>query len=122
SRCVSQLLNRRRVMQIRPPATQTLCHPLDPKLYFMNLLRSFLLLSVIVFSHAAASRAQMFAPPISGVVFSDQRGPVGGVTVSLVHPLIGRSAPVLSGPNGTYFFVNIPPQCEPFFIEAYWGS
>jgi len=67
-----------------------------------------------------ALRAQ--APAISGTVFSYQSGPLGGVTVSLVHPVIGRSAPVVSAPGGWYYFVNIPPQSQPFYIEAYWGS
>jgi hypothetical protein len=66
--------------------------------------------------------AQEPGPPIYGVVYSNTRGPVGGVTVSLVHPIIGRSVPVLSAANGSYFFVNVPPQSEPFFIEAYWGQ
>ena len=47
---------------------------------------------------------------------------MGGVTISLVHPAIGRSAPTFSAPNGSYFFVNIPPQAQPYYIEAYWGS
>ena len=81
-----------------------------------------ILLAAMMLAAPGAVSAQMLAPPISGTVFSSQRGPLGGVTVSLVHPVIGRSTPVFSAPNGTYFFVNIPPQPQPFFIEAYWGT
>lgn len=88
----------------------------------MNRLRFFLLLAAMALAQLGAAPAQMPAPPISGQVFSYQRGPVGGVTVSLVHPAIGRSVPVFSAPNGTYFFGNVPPQPQPFYIEAYWGT
>jgi hypothetical protein len=80
------------------------------------------LMAAVMLAASGAVSAQMLAPPISGTVISAQRGPLGGVTVSLVHPVIGRSSPVFSAPNGTYFFVNIPPQQQPFFIEAYWGN
>lgn len=88
----------------------------------MNPLRFLFLLSVMTLAGFSSLRAQAPAPPIYGVVFSAQRGPVGGVTVSLVHPVVGRSAPVYSAPNGSYFFTNIPPRPEPYFIEAYWGN
>lgn len=66
--------------------------------------------------------AQAPPPPISGVVVSAQSGPVTGVTVSLVHPVMGRSSPAFSGANGYYYFTNVPPQSQPFYIEAYWGN
>ena len=84
---------------------------------------------IIIFAITAMSvvgtgtpRAQGIAPPVSGVVISNQRGPLGGVTVSLVHPVVGRSAPSFSAPNGTYYFTGVPPQAQPYFIEAYWGN
>ena len=88
----------------------------------MNLLRFLFLLVLIAAVDPGTVRAQTPAPPISGMVISSQRGPVGGVTVSLVHPIIGRNAPVFSAPNGAYFFANVPPQAQPYFIEAYWGN
>lgn len=66
--------------------------------------------------------AQAPPPPVSGFVHSAQFGPVAGVTVSLVHPIIGRSSPVFTGPTGGYFFSNVPPQMHPYYIEAYWGN
>jgi hypothetical protein len=71
---------------------------------------------------SSETRAQIPAPPISGVVVSAQHGPISGVTVSLVHPVIGRSSPAFTGPNGYYFFNNVPPQSQPYYIEAYWGN
>jgi hypothetical protein len=61
-------------------------------------------------------------PPIWGFVISNSRGPIQGVTVSLVHPVLGRSSPSFSQQNGYYFFNNIPPRQEPYYIEAYWGQ
>ncbi len=89
--------------------------------YQIYLLR-FLLLAVMAASGTGTADAQMPGPPISGVVFSEQRGPMGGVTISLVHPAVGRSSPALSAANGGYFFANVPPQAQPYFIEAYWGN
>jgi len=88
----------------------------------MNRLQFLFLLAVIASVELGTVHAQMPAPPISGQVISNQRGPAGGVTVSLVHPIIGRGAPVISAANGTYFFANVPPQSQPYFIEAYWGN
>ena len=48
--------------------------------------------------------------------------PVPGVTVSLVHPRIGRGAPSLTDTRGHYFFVNVPMQPDPYYIEVYWGT
>ena len=62
------------------------------------------------------------APPISGVVYSQSRGPLAGCTISLVHPAIGRSAPTFSGPGGYYYFGNVPPRPDPYYVEAYWGN
>jgi len=87
----------------------------------MNASRIAALLTVWLLAFTEAP-AQIPTPPIYGVVISGQRGPVGGVTVSLVHPVIGRSAPSFSAPNGAYFFGNVPPQAQPFYIEAYWGN
>ena len=86
----------------------------------MNPLKFLLFLATVALALDTA-RAQA-TPPIYGVVSSSQRGPVAGVTVSLVHPVIGRSAPAFSGPNGAYFFGNVPPQSQPYYIEAYWGN
>ena len=76
------------------------------------------------FPYAPAPYTPMYAqrPPIFGQVISLQRGLIAGVTVSLVHPVAGRSQPATSGQNGFYSFGNVPPQATPYFLEAYWGN
>ncbi len=77
---------------------------------------------VVTICNNVRSQINMPGPPISGQVFSQARGgPVGGVTVSLVNPMLGRSVPVFSQPNGYYFFTNVPAG-QTYYIEAYWGN
>jgi hypothetical protein len=87
----------------------------------MNALRiaAFVIVSLLGLTGAPA---QMPSPPVSGIVASAQHGPIAGVTVSLVHPGIGRSSPAFTAPNGYYFFKNVSPQSQPYYIEAYWGN
>jgi hypothetical protein len=87
----------------------------------MKILRATLF-AVFCLLPFAVTSAQLPPPPISGFVHSAQFGPVAGVTVSLVHPMIGRSSPVFTGPTGGYFFSNVPVQSQPYYIEAYWGN
>ncbi|HYR23126.1 MAG TPA: carboxypeptidase-like regulatory domain-containing protein [Chthoniobacterales bacterium] len=86
--------------------------------------RSFFIIlaavSVLVCGSVAVVRGQ-FNPPIYGQVISQSRGPVAGITVSLVHPTLGRSTPVFTQQNGSYFFANVPPG-QTYYIEAYWGN
>jgi hypothetical protein len=85
----------------------------------MNL-RILILLVAIAVTSCGAARAQ-FGPAIYGTVFSQTRGPISGVTVSLVNPTLGRSTPVFSQANGYYFFPNVPAG-QNYYIEAYWGN
>jgi hypothetical protein len=87
----------------------------------MKALRIVVLVIAVLWTSGGV-QAQMPPPPISGFVTSAQQGPVVGVTVSLVHPVIGRSSPSFTGPNGGYYFTNVPARPEPFYIEAYWGD
>jgi Carboxypeptidase regulatory-like domain len=77
------------------------------------------LVAMAVMAHGSA-RAQT-GPPIYGMVISQTRGPVSGVSVSLVHPTLGRTTPAFSQANGYYFFTNVPPW-QTYYIEAYWGN
>lgn len=61
-------------------------------------------------------------PPVGGIVFSRTNGVLPGVTVSLVHPEVGRSSPAVSNMQGVYFFGNVPSHPHPYYIEAYWGN
>ncbi len=94
----------------------------------MKRLRIVLLLVMVAITLPGAVFAQPpmpppAAPPVFGTVLSRaQQRPIGGATISLVHRTLGRSSPAFSAPNGAYFFSNVPPSPEPYFIEAYWGS
>src|SRR5438093_12521780 len=88
----------------------------------MNSLRFLFRLGVMAGKGPGFFRAQVPAPPVSGVVAFPLRGVVGGATVYLVPPVVGRSAPSFTAPNGAYFFANVAPQPQPYFIEAYWGN
>src|ERR1700730_9464904 len=55
-------------------------------------------------------------------VFRGTNQPVPGVTVSLVHPVVGRSSPSVTNPTGYYYFANVPLRPEPYFMEVYWGT
>ena len=87
---------------------------MDRELFFIGLT------AVLALVQNPIVRAQL-SPPIYGQVISQSRGPVGGVTVSLVHPSLGRSTPVFSQQNGYYFFSNVPTG-QTYYIEAYWGN
>lgn len=47
--------------------------------------------------------------------------PAPGLTVSLVHPNLGRSAPSVTDVYGRFIFYGIPIMPTPYFIEVYWG-
>lgn len=60
---------------------------------------------------------------VQGVFCSAQSGsPIPGLTVSLVHPELGRSAPAFTNENGYFQMINIPLTSTPYYIEVYWGS
>ena len=81
--------------------------------------RLFILLTA--FAIACGDVRSQTGPPIYGQVISQSRGPVAGITVSLLHPTLGRSTPVFSQQNGYYFFSNVPAG-QTYYIEAYWGN
>jgi hypothetical protein len=84
-------------------------------------MKSRLFISLLAALIALAGIRAQTTPPIYGQVISQSRGPVAGITVSLIHPTLGRSTPVFSQPNGYYFFSNVP-MGQTYYIEAYWGN
>jgi hypothetical protein len=88
----------------------------------MGRFRFLYLMATIALLQPITVYAQLAPRSVSGVVSSSQRGPLAGVTIYLVNPVGGRSAPSFSDSNGKYIFVNVPEQTQPYFIEAYWGS
>jgi hypothetical protein len=86
--------------------------------------RKLLLLIAVAATVLVGGSHAQFAngPPVWGFVFSQSQGrPVGGITISLVHPQMGRSSPAFSASNGYFFFANVPPSNTQYYIEAYWG-
>ncbi|HBC58439.1 MAG TPA: hypothetical protein DCZ03_14870 [Gammaproteobacteria bacterium] len=48
--------------------------------------------------------------------------PAPGLLISLVHPELGRSAPVFTDRHGNFTMANIPIMENPYYIEIYWGQ
>lgn len=67
-----------------------------------------------------AQPAPAVTVPVQGQVLSSQ-GPVPGVTVFLVHQILGRSAPSYTDLYGRFGWSAIPVRPEPYFLEIYWG-
>lgn len=48
--------------------------------------------------------------------------PVEGITVYLMHPILGRSAPSVSDAHGRFGWTAIPVRPDSYLLEAYWGQ
>ncbi len=83
----------------------------------LRLLIIFVVMAVVACSSAPAQTG----PPIYGTVTSKTRGPLSGVTVSLIHPKLGRNTPAFTDAKGYYFFTNVPAG-QTYYVEAYWGN
>ena len=60
--------------------------------------------------------------PVEGVLIDGRTGtPAPGLLVSLIHPVLGRSAPSFTDPYGRYGWFAIPMRPEPYYLEVYWG-
>lgn len=59
---------------------------------------------------------------LAGIVVNQLNYPIPGLTVSLVHPSIGRSYPSITDNLGRFLFSNVPLRNDPYYIEIYWGS
>jgi hypothetical protein len=70
--------------------------------------------------------AQPLGPmvPVQGQVSSRSlNGPAPGLTVTLVHEVLGRSAPSFTDANGRFGWIAIPVSAQrPYFLEVYWGQ
>lgn len=82
-----------------------------------GLLAFFALLAPVL--AAAQGRTNV---PVRGQLLSRNRGPVPGVTVTLVHHMLGRSTPALTDANGRFGWDAIPVRPEPYYLEMYWGQ
>ncbi len=59
---------------------------------------------------------------VSGTVVNAANRPIPGLTVSLVHPSVGRSHPTFTDSSGRFTFSNVPVRQEPYYLEIYWGQ
>lgn len=72
---------------------------------------------------ARAQQMMGYPVPVQGQLFSRARNSsVPGVTVFLVHQVLGRSAPSISDVYGRFGWSAIPVRPEPYFLEIYWGQ
>lgn len=69
------------------------------------------------------SRAQQpaFAPVQGQILDGRTNSPAPGLMVSLVHPVLGRSAPTFTNGYGQFGWNAIPLRPEPYYLEVYWG-
>jgi Carboxypeptidase regulatory-like domain len=79
-----------------------------------------LLLLLLILLPAVGAQAQTAA--VSGRIVRGDGSPVPGLTVSLVHPQIGRSQPISSDETGHFVFYNVPIHPEAYYVEIYWGE
>jgi len=59
---------------------------------------------------------------VSGVVLSSRQTPIPGLTLYLVHPVLGRSSPSYTNPQGQFSFISVPLRNDPYYLEIYWGK
>lgn len=72
---------------------------------------------IVLLGYATISKAGGEAV-VSGVLVSriNNMG-APGLTVSLVHPNLGRSMPAISDPYGRYMFYGIPIMSTPYILR-----
>lgn len=64
----------------------------------------------------------VWAETLQGNVLNGSNRGIPGLTVFLVHPVLGRSSPSFTDVSGHYFFSNVPLRPEPYYLEIYWGQ
>jgi hypothetical protein len=78
-------------------------------------------LALLALAPAAAQQGAHYVP-VQGQLLSRNHGPVPGVTVTLVHKVLGRSAATTTDSNGRFGWNAIPVRPEPYYLELYWGQ
>ncbi len=59
---------------------------------------------------------------VSGAVLNSRQAPIPGLTVYLVHNVVGRSSPGYTNPQGQFSFRSVPLRNDPYYLEIYWGK
>jgi len=75
---------------------------------------------VIIIGIVLITTSTGIAETLYGVILNQHNTPIPGLTVSMVHPSVGRSFPSITDPLGRYFFNNVPLINSPFYLEVYW--
>jgi len=83
-----------------------------------TLLRITLLMGILI---ALSNVSVAHAETLRGTVTNQYNIAIPGLTVSLVHPSVGRSSPSITDSWGRFFFSNVPLINTPYYIEIYWG-
>ena len=89
------------------------------------LMRLQMRLALLLLLALSSAHAQSAAPgvPVRGTLLSKNTGaPVPGLMASLIHPVLGRSAPSYSDREGHFGWLAIPARREAYYLEVYWGS
>ena len=81
-----------------------------------------LIFAVLACSANAQSHPGPTAPVQGTLVARSNSTPAPGLTVFLIHPVLGRSAPSYSDAYGRFGWRAIPVRPEPYYIEVYWGK
>ena len=90
---------------------------------FFGLLVQAGLILVLASLPSHAQNRGMANVPVQGSLISRNTGaPVPGLTASLIHQVLGRSAPSYSDRDGRFGWVAIPTRPEPYYLEVYWGN
>lgn len=81
------------------------------------------ILALLIFCLFQAAPVEANQAVVQGQLISRNNNyPAPGLTVSLIHPNLGRSAAAISDSNGVFTFYGIPIMPTQYFLEVYWGS
>jgi hypothetical protein len=82
-----------------------------------------MLLAIAIAGAFFATPSQAQNVSVQGLIVSRSNNtPVPGMTVFLLHPVLGRSAPSITDEHGRFGWSSIPVRSESYFLEAYWGA
>ncbi len=88
--------------------------------------RLFLVLLLPFVASTLPANAQVYpgpTVPVQGsLIARNTSTPAPGLTVFLIHPVLGRSAPSFSDVYGRFGWMAIPVRPEPYYVEVYWGK
>ncbi|MGH8850696.1 MAG: carboxypeptidase-like regulatory domain-containing protein [Casimicrobiaceae bacterium] len=82
---------------------------------------TFLISVGLALGLALAPAPTAVASTVQGRIVYQNGAPIPGITVYVVHPSVGRSAPATTDSDGRFSIPNVPPQQTPFYVEVYWG-